>query len=152
MAKSCKDFLNSKNVGLAEQELISQFEALALNSVGFTHGLVQALYFGLLTYNRGQSPSNLSAFCFFDIHPLKNDQSHRSLILHIQANQGPNQSLSEIKTSTKQSVDCPMTIDALISKCEVFTGACTIFFVPMSPTTKAWQRLTKKIIRNKLEF
>ncbi len=50
IAPSCLRFINSDNVGMAQLELIHQFETYNLDDVGFAAGTVQALHVGEFLY------------------------------------------------------------------------------------------------------
>lgn len=72
-AESCRLFFNCKNAALADQELHQQFEDMGLGDVGFAHGTTQALHNGMFLYSEGSTPSNFTAFSFFEQQPLERD-------------------------------------------------------------------------------
>jgi hypothetical protein len=57
---SCKRFMNSKTVALAEQELNQQFETRGMNEVSFTTGYTANMYAGFFLWSSGVTPSNHS--------------------------------------------------------------------------------------------
>ena len=113
LVESCRAFMNSENTGMADQELNLQFEDLGQGDVGFTHGLVQNLHSGNFFYNDASTPSNFSAFSFYEQLPLQCEQKSRYLMLHLIATQGQGKTVSEIKASARQEVKAPMDFNSL---------------------------------------
>ncbi len=64
IAPSCSRFINSYNVGMAQLEIIHQFETYNLDDVGFTAGTVQALHPGEFLYSDSSTPSNFTTLHF----------------------------------------------------------------------------------------
>jgi hypothetical protein len=67
---SCKRFMNSKTVALAEQELNQEFKTRGMNKVSFTTGYTENMYAGSFLWSSGNTPSNHSPFAFFEVEPI----------------------------------------------------------------------------------
>ena len=114
ISEDLKNFLNSESAEIAEQEFLDQFRARGISDVGFAHGTVRAMYNGHFQYFDESTPSNFSAFNFFEQNPLQRDAiSKRSLRLTIIRQTGQGQTLDEISKSNKQVVNLPATFDEL---------------------------------------
>ena len=126
--ESCIDFFSCETTGLAENELYNQFKALNMPEVDFAHGTVQAILAGQFQYNVGGSPSNLSAFCFFNNIPVQKYEPNRALILHLVATQGSGKTMYKINLSTKQKKSAPTTFEGLKATIKFLTRACITLF------------------------
>jgi hypothetical protein len=125
---SCLCFINSDNVGMAQLELIHQFETYNLDDVGFAAGTVQALHVGEFLYSDSSTPSNYTVFAFSEQAPNAGSQQMDYLICHLIQEQGQKKLLEEIKASLKQSVHLPKDFDSLGSQLVLFATASAIFF------------------------
>jgi hypothetical protein len=57
-------FINCKNIGMAQYNLIHQFKELGFPEVAFASGTTQALFFGDFLYLDLSTPSNFTVFTF----------------------------------------------------------------------------------------
>jgi hypothetical protein len=150
VVESCKRFINSETMGIAEQELNLQFKNLGLQDAAFSPGLTQALYSGKFTWADKSTPSNFSPFSFFKVEPLAiADQQNRHLILHLVETQGKGKTLEEIKASNKQEVKAPTTYLEMVHQLTFFAGACSIFFGDNSIPCQAVTALVALVKRNR---
>mmetsp|Transcript_24275 Transcript_24275/g.35971 ORF Transcript_24275/g.35971 Transcript_24275/m.35971 type:complete len:132 (+) Transcript_24275:635-1030(+) len=122
--------LNCKNAALADQELHQQFEDMVLGDVGFAHGTTHTLHNGMFLYSEGSTPSNFTAFSFFEQQPLERDDvCKRALFLILVSAVGQEKSLDDIKKSAKQTVRVPTDFVGLQNQLGYWKGACRIFLV-----------------------
>ena len=149
IAPSCLRFINSDNVGMAQLELIHQFETYNLDDVGFAAGTVQALHVGEFLYSDSSTPSNYTVFAFSEQAPNAGSQQMDYLICHLIQEQGQKKSLEEIKASLKQSVHLPKDFDSLGSQLVLFATASAIFFGKESICTVKLDQLVILVGRNK---
>lgn len=150
VTESCKRFINSETVGIAEQELNLQFKNLGLQDAAFSPGLTQALHSGKFPWADKSTPSNFSPFSFFEVEPLAiAEQQNRHLILHLVETQGKGKTLDEIKASNKQEVKAPTTYLELVHQLTFFAGACSIFFGENSIPCQAITALVALVERNR---
>eukprot|EP00957_Ditylum_brightwellii_P190265 14482835-Ditylum_brightwellii.AAC.1 len=146
MVQTCKDFMNCESAGLANQTLCFHFKDIGLNDVSFAHGLTQALYTGSFLYVDVSTPSNFSAFCFFESFLMEvMKMEERSPILHLIATQGQGKSLADIKASAKHTVKVPSSFDALTNQLDFWVGAFQIFFGTNSVGTMKMKKLIEKM-------
>eukprot|EP00957_Ditylum_brightwellii_P032200 2441386-Ditylum_brightwellii.AAC.1 len=142
----CKDFINCESAGLADQTLHFHFKYIGLSDVSFAHGLTQALYTGSFLYADASTPSNFSAFCFFESSPVEAlKMEEHSLLLHLIATQGQGKSLADIKALAKQTVKVPSSFDVLTNQLGFWVGAFQIFFGANSVSTMKMKKLTKNV-------
>ena len=128
LVESCTRFLNQKNSGLAETELLTQFHELGMRDIYFGPGVSLALYAGDLLFKYMGRPCNFSAFCFFPQtgNEDEDDIDKRAILLHIMKEQGRGKTYDEVKKSTKQTVRTPNDIPTLIKQLGFFRGASSI--------------------------
>jgi hypothetical protein len=149
IAPSCLRFINSDNVGMAQLELIHQFETYNLDDVGFATGTVQALHAGEFLYSDSSTPSNFTVFAFSEQAPNSGSQQMDYLICHLIQEQGQKKSLEEIKASLKQSVHLPKDFDSLGSQLVLFATVSGILFGKESICTVKLDQLVLLVGRNK---
>lgn len=152
LAESCKSFLNAENKGLAEQTLTHQFEERGLTEVALATGTVQALFHGEFLYSDPSTPSNFTAFAFFEQQPLCNTRQHNYLTCSLIQQQGQRLTLEEIKASLKQEVVVPKDFTELGTQLQLFVGAVGIFFGDESIPALAMRRVLLLLGRHKLQF
>ena len=100
-------FINCDNVGMAQHDLIHQFNDLGYMDVSFASGTTQALYMGEFLYADSSTPSNVTIFAFHEQEPNLNERQNDYLICHLHQVEGQKKSLDEIKASLKQTVNVP---------------------------------------------
>ncbi len=96
---SCKHFMNSKSVALAEQELNQQFKTRGMNEVSFVTGYMANMYAGSFPWSSGNTPSNHSPFAFSEVVSIKaaeHKNCHLTLV-QLVLTQGRGLTLDEIK-------------------------------------------------------
>ncbi len=69
IAPTCQQFINAKNVGLAQYELIHQFKIGGFPNVTFGLGTTQALFLGEFLYADSSTLSNFTVFAFHKQEP-----------------------------------------------------------------------------------
>jgi hypothetical protein len=92
IAPICQQFINSKNVGLAQYELIHQFKIGGFPNVTFVLGTTQALFLGKFLYTDSSTPNNFTVFAF---HEQESNSSHQQMdfiICHLNQEQGQTKS------------------------------------------------------------
>jgi len=130
--------------------LIEQFKALKMPEVDFPHGTVQALLVGLFQYSVGGSPSNLSAFCFYEQNPVQKLGPNQALVLHLVATQGRGKSIEEINASSKQKVIAPTSFEDLVNRIKYYIGISTILFRERSPLIFKLKRFKQDIEESRM--
>ena len=150
--EGCKTFLNCTREGMAELESSEQLDALEHRNVLFTHGTVLALHEGVLLYSVGDSPNNLSYFCFSKSKPLLNSKNSRAIVLNLIQLQGKEKSLNELKVSAKKRAVVPIDLFDLENQLKIFGGVCTIVFDMMNPISEGIRRLLREFEDFSCEF
>jgi hypothetical protein len=131
--ESCKRFINSKMVTLAEQELNLQFENRNMPDVSFPSGYTANVYLGVFLWSSAETPSNHSPFSFLEVEPIRMDeQKNCHLFLQLALTQGKGMTVDEIKASNKQEVKAPTSVHDMIVQLKMFTIANDIFFGELS--------------------
>lgn len=146
---SCSAFFNSDSAGLADQELMFQFETLGMNDIHFIQSF-QALYMGNFLYPNKGAPCNFSCFCFSkrDL-VLTKGRTSRALLIHLLKTEGNGKTLDERKVSAKQTIKAPCDFNVLVQYIMYFCCACAIFFGKLSIGSKATHSLFHDILANK---
>ncbi len=130
---SCKRFMNSKSVTLAEQEPNQQFETRGMNEVSFMMGYMANMYAGSFLWSSGNTPSNHLPFAFSEVKPIKAaEHKNRQLTLQLVLTQGRGLTLDKIKASNKQEVSTPMNFNEMKEQVQMFTIANGVFFGDLS--------------------
>jgi len=107
ISATCSRFLNSKNVGMAQYELVQQFKEFGFLGISFAQGTAQALLIGHFLYADSSTPSNFTVFAFHEQEPLSDSCQNDYLICQLVQTQGQKKSLDKIKASLKQMVHVP---------------------------------------------
>ena len=149
---SCATFLDCKTMGLADVELQEQFAHLKLRGVGFAQGTAQALYSGSFLYYQECTPSNFTGFGFYQQNPHKGDLRERAILLHIMSKEGRGKSWDEVRSSMKQAVRTPMSVQELLTQLSYLRGASCIFFGTGSLISDRISSLESAIENHKLSF
>ncbi len=161
VTNSCKRFMNSKSVALAEQELNQQFETRGMNEVSFTTGYTANMYAGSFLWSSGDTPSNHSPFAFSEVEPIKAaEHKNCQLTLQLVLTQGRGLTLNEIKASNKQEVSAPMNFNEMkeqvqmftVANVQMFTVANDIFFGDLSVGSQSLRALLRMMENNKSTF
>jgi hypothetical protein len=114
VTNSCKPFMNSNSIALAEQELNQQFETRGMNKVSFATGYTANMYAGTFLWSSGNIPSNHLPFAFSEVKPIKAaEHKNRHLTLQLVLTQGRGLMLNKIKASNKQEVSAPMNFNEM---------------------------------------
>ena len=121
-------FINSDNVGLAQYELIHQFNEGGFLDVKFESGTTQAHYRGGFLYSDSSLPSNFTVFAFHEQEPNSLNQQKFYLICHLIQKQGYKKSLDKIKASLKQTVHIPNNFTGLRTHLQLFATMSSIFW------------------------
>jgi len=107
--------------------------------------------FKVFLYSVGGSPSNLSAFCFYNQSPVQNSGLNQALVLHLVATQCRGKSIKEINASLKQKVVAPTTFEDLVNRIKFYIGISTILFGERSPLIFKLKRFKRDIEKNLME-
>jgi hypothetical protein len=131
--ESCKRFINSKTVALAEQELNFQFENWNMPDVSFPSGYTDNVYPGVFLWSSADTPSNHSPFSFSEAETIRMDeQKNHHLLFQLVLTQGKGMTVDEIKASNKQEVKAPTSVHDMIVQLKMFTITNDIFFGKLS--------------------
>ena len=138
--------VNCPSAANAEQEIYHQFKSEGLGDVGFSHGTAQALWNSILSYSDGSTPSNLSAFAFFQQMPLQRDSIQTRALTLTMINQiGMGATVDEISKSARQTVSLPETFDQLHRQIKFLRVAFKIVTGEASSATGELSRLVDQI-------
>jgi hypothetical protein len=149
-ADSCKCFMNSKTVTLAEQELNQQFETRGMNKVSFTTGYTANMYAGSFLWSSGNTSSNHSPFAFSKVEPIMAaEHKNHHLNLQLVLTQGRGLTLDKIKASNKQEVSAPMNFNEMNEQVKMFTIANNVFFGELSVGSQCLRALLRMMEKNK---
>ncbi len=150
---SCKRFMNSKSVALAEQELNQQFETRGMNKVSFTTGYTANMYAGSFLWSSGDTPSNHSPFAFSEVKPIKAaEHKNRQPTLQLVLTQGRGLTLNKIKASNKQEVSAPMNFNKMKEQVQMFTVANNVFFGDLNMGSQSLRALLRMMENSKSTF
>ena len=153
LTESCKRFINSKTVALAEQELNLQFENRDMADVCFPPGFTSNAYLGVFLWSSADTPSNHSPFSFSEIEPIRmEEQKNRHLLLQLVLTQGKGMTVDEIKASNKQEVKAPTSVLDMTTQLKMFTIANDIFFGTLSVGSQCLRSLQSMIDRHRSSF
>ena len=153
LVDSCKRFINSKTVALAEQELNLQFETRGMPEVSFPSGFTSNAYLGVFTWSSPDTPSNFSPFSFSEAEPIRiEEQKNRHLLLQLILTQGRGMTVDEIKASNKQEVKAPTSFYDMTMQLKMFTVANDIFFGDLSVGSQSLRSLQTMVERNRSVF
>jgi hypothetical protein len=83
IAPTCQSFIITKNVGLAQYELIHQFKTGGFPDVTFASGTTQALFLGKFIYADSSTPSIFIVSAFHEQEPNSSNQQTDFLICHL---------------------------------------------------------------------
>ena len=118
--------------------------------MAFAPGTAQAIYQGQLQYFDSSTPSNLSAFCFFESDPLQRGEiAKRALRLTIVRQYGQGISLDKIKKSERQEVKLPATYDEFKTQVDYIEAAWEIISTKKSQAVEEIRRFKKRLDRTK---
>jgi hypothetical protein len=147
---SCKCFMNSKTVALAEQELNQQFKTRGMDKVSFTTGYTANMYAGSFLWSSGDTPSNHSSFAFSKVEPIMAaEHKNHHLTLQLVLTQGRGLMLDKIKPSNKQEVSAPMNFNEMNKQVKMFTIVNNIFFSKLSVGSQCLRALLRMMENNK---
>ena len=144
---SASRFFNCKTVGLADQELNAQFQALEIYDAGFTPGLTQSLWHGALLWHNDIVPRNLSPFTIFPLAPNDMEQGGRFLFLHIGEKSGKAKTLDEIRGATKQFIKAPTTYHEFTDSLRLYKGFLTIFIGKDNKVIENLEKLQQEVTK-----
>jgi hypothetical protein len=150
---SCKRFMNSTSVTLAEQELNQQFEARGMNKVSFVTGYTANMYARSFLWSSGDTPSNHTPFAFSEVEPIKAaEHKNHQLTLQLILTQGRGLMLDKIKASNKQEVSPTMNFNEMKEQVQMFTVANNVFFGDLSVGSQSLRALLRMMENNKSTF
>jgi hypothetical protein len=145
-------FINCKNVGMAQYNLIHQSKEQGFPDIVFALGTTQALFFGEFLYSDLSTLSNFTVFAFHEQEPKANNCQQDYLICHLLQVEGQKKPLDKIKASLKQPVNVPTDYNGLGTQIQLFIAASNIFFGNKSIYTTNLRQLLLLISRNKKSF
>ncbi len=119
LAEGCQKFLNANTKGSAEQDLSHQFNKLKLTDVCFAPGIVQRLYHDKFISANLSTPSNFTAFAFYEQPHLSCAKQHYYLIWHLIHEVGIKQTPKKIKSLLMQDVSFQRTIPCWGCSCNI---------------------------------
>ena len=139
---------NSESKAKAEQELLTQYEALGHEEVSFAVGLATSLYEGKVNWTNDETPHNIiSPFTVWKSRPNDTSMQDRALFLAMQLAQGKDMSEDEIKKMLKQSIQVPETHHELVQQSEIFHASLQIVTGMDSCIQSRWKRFFLEKIR-----
>jgi hypothetical protein len=124
---TCSCFINQKNAGMAQYDLVHQFKEQGFHNVTFALETTHALYMGGFLYAESSTPSNFMIFIFHKQEPNLDNCQHNYLICHLIQVEGQKKSLEEIKALWKQLVHVPSNFNRLGTQIQLFGAALTFF-------------------------
>eukprot|EP00957_Ditylum_brightwellii_P099184 7553984-Ditylum_brightwellii.AAC.2 len=105
------------------------------------------------SYTEGSTPSNFTAFSFFEQQPLERDDvCKRALFLILVSTVGWGKTLKDIKKLAKKSVRVPTDFSGLKTQLSYWMGACKIFFGIESVPVEKLEELNTRMIKYKHQF
>jgi hypothetical protein len=153
LTESCKCFINSKTAALAKQELNLQFENRRMPKVTFSSAYTSNMYHGIFLWSSADTPSNHSPFSLFKAEPIPvEEHQSRHLLLQLIFTQGQGMTVDEIKASSKQTVNTPMTFHDMVEQIKMFTIANDIYLGELSVGSQSLCSLQTMINRNRSSF
>jgi hypothetical protein len=152
IASTCQQFINTKNISLAQYELIHQFKIGGFPDVTFTSGTTQALFLGKFLYADLSKPSSFTVFAFHEQEPNSSNQQTDFLICHLIQEQGQKKSLDKIKALQKQALHVPLDFVGLQIQLKLLVAASSIFFGKESMRTGKLKYLLLLVGCNKKSF
>ena len=144
---SATRLFNCKTVGLADEELNAQFQALEIYDAGFAQGLTQSLWHGALLWHNDIVPRNLSPFTIFPLAPNDMEQGGRFLFLHIREKSGKAKTLDEIRSATKQFIKAPTTYHEFVDSLRLYKGFLIIFIREDNKATENLGKLQQEVVK-----
>ncbi len=105
---TCKQFFAQLNWASADQELCHCFGKLGLEDIAWFKGALKALYTGKFIYMNPGSPSNFSAFVFYEEQAIARSVHNSCHVpFHFQQSEGSGLMADKIHASTKQTIRIP---------------------------------------------